>query len=62
MMLPRRSLRAICSVWIRAGATGFINGITIFDPNAAIPMHTHNCEESVLLLEGDAFRDRRRAV
>lgn len=41
----------------KVGATGFINGITIFEPNAAIPMHSHNCEESVLLLEGDAFAE-----
>jgi quercetin dioxygenase-like cupin family protein len=36
------------------GATGFINGITCFDPGAAIPFHSHNCEESVILLEGEA--------
>ena len=36
------------------GARGFINGITEFAPGAAIPMHSHNCEESVVLLEGEA--------
>lgn len=36
------------------GATAFINGITEFDPGCAVPLHYHNCEESVLLLEGDA--------
>lgn len=36
------------------GATGFINGITEFGPSAAIAFHSHNCEESVMLLEGDA--------
>ncbi|HZX88847.1 MAG TPA: cupin domain-containing protein [Reyranella sp.] len=41
----------------KVGATGFINGITIFEPNAAIPMHSHNCEESVMLLEGDALAE-----
>ena len=41
----------------KVGATGFINGITIFEPNAAIPMHSHNCEESVMLLEGNAFAE-----
>ena len=35
-------------------AAGFINGITTFEPGAAIPFHSHNCEESVLLLEGQA--------
>jgi quercetin dioxygenase-like cupin family protein len=36
------------------GATGFINGITIFDPGASVPLHSHNCEESVMVLEGRA--------
>lgn len=39
------------------GATGFINGITAFEPGVAIPFHSHNCEESVMLLEGDAMLD-----
>lgn len=39
------------------GAHGFINGITEFAPGAAIPFHSHNCEESVVLLEGDAMLD-----
>ena len=40
----------------RTGSTSFINGITIFEPGAAIPLHYHNCEESVLMLEGNAAR------
>lgn len=39
------------------GATAFINGITEFGPGAAIPFHYHNCEESVMLLQGDAMFD-----
>jgi quercetin dioxygenase-like cupin family protein len=39
------------------GATTFINGITEFGPGAEIPFHSHNCEESVVLLEGTAFLD-----
>lgn len=39
------------------GATSFINGITIFEPGAAIPFHCHNCEESVMLLDGDAVAE-----
>ncbi len=39
------------------GATGFINGITEFGPGVAIPFHSHNCEESVMLLEGHAYLD-----
>jgi quercetin dioxygenase-like cupin family protein len=39
------------------GATGFINGITEFGPGAAVDFHSHNCEESVVLLEGEAILD-----
>ena len=39
------------------GAKGFINGITSFDPGAVVPFHSHNCEESVVLLEGKAALD-----
>ena len=39
------------------GAAAFINGITSFAPGSAIPFHSHNCEESVMLLEGDAMLD-----
>jgi quercetin dioxygenase-like cupin family protein len=41
----------------KLGATGFINGITEFAPGAVIPFHSHNCEESVMLLEGEAMLD-----
>ncbi|TCT04580.1 cupin domain-containing protein [Aquabacter spiritensis] len=41
----------------RTGATSFINGITIFAPKAAIPLHSHNCDESVMLLEGRAIAE-----
>lgn len=30
-------------------------GITIFQPGTAIPLHTHNVEECVLVLEGQAL-------
>ena len=39
------------------GAQAFINGITSFAPGTAIPFHSHNCEESVMLLEGNAVLD-----
>jgi quercetin dioxygenase-like cupin family protein len=39
------------------GAGAFINGITAFAPGSAIAFHSHNCEESVLLLEGEAVLD-----
>ncbi|HTH98695.1 MAG TPA: cupin domain-containing protein [Stellaceae bacterium] len=41
----------------RTGSTSFINGITIFEPGASIPLHKHNCEESVLMLEGNAIAE-----
>ncbi|CAM5207475.1 hypothetical protein CDEF62S_05644 [Castellaniella defragrans] len=41
----------------RVGATGFVNGMTEFDVGAAIPFHSHNCEESVMLLQGEAVLD-----
>jgi quercetin dioxygenase-like cupin family protein len=47
--------RTVQLVTRKLGATGFINGITIFDPGASIPLHTHNCEESVVILEGHAI-------
>ena len=39
------------------GAQAFINGITSFAPGTRIPFYSHNCEESVMLLEGDAMLD-----
>ncbi|QVQ28293.1 cupin domain-containing protein [Achromobacter deleyi] len=49
--------RTIPLVTARLGATRFINGITEFGPAAQIPWHCHNCEESVMLLEGSAVFD-----
>jgi putative monooxygenase len=39
------------------GATAFLNGITTFDPGAAIGHHSHNCVESVMVIEGTAYVD-----
>lgn len=36
------------------GAAEFRNGITEFSPGASLPLHWHNCEESVLVLKGHA--------
>jgi quercetin dioxygenase-like cupin family protein len=46
--------RTIPLVTPRSGSRQMLNGITIFDPGAAIGEHFHNCEESVMVLEGDA--------
>jgi quercetin dioxygenase-like cupin family protein len=50
-------VRTIPLVTRAHGATAFINGITIFDPGAAVSLHCHNCEESVVILEGRAIVD-----
>jgi quercetin dioxygenase-like cupin family protein/quinol monooxygenase YgiN len=39
------------------GATTFLNGITAFEPGAAIAHHVHNVAESVVILQGDAVAD-----
>lgn len=49
--------RTVPLVTRACGATSFINGITEFDPGAKIGVHFHNCEESVLILEGDAIAE-----
>ena len=50
-------VRTIPLVTRAHGATTFLNGITIFDPGAAVSLHCHNCEESVVILEGHAIVD-----
>ena len=37
------------------GATGLISGFTTIPPNQGIPKHYHNCEETVLVIEGSAI-------
>ena len=46
--------RSIVLVTSAAGAKSMLNGITEIDPGAQIPLHFHNCEESVMVLEGTA--------
>ncbi|TIS96716.1 MAG: cupin domain-containing protein [Mesorhizobium sp.] len=41
----------------KCGSTSMINGITAFDPGAAIGLHKHNCEESVMVIEGQAIAE-----
>ena len=36
------------------GATSFLTGITEFEPGCSVPLHFHNCDESVTVLEGEA--------
>jgi putative monooxygenase len=37
------------------GAQVFLNGQTLFEGGAGIPLHFHNCPESVVILEGNAL-------
>jgi putative monooxygenase len=37
------------------GAQAFVSGITEFDPGASLPLHYHNCDESVTVLQGCAL-------
>ncbi len=39
------------------GTQSFTSGITTFPPGAAIRLHTHNVEEAVTILEGEAQVD-----
>ena len=39
------------------GTSSFITGYTSFGGGAEIPFHSHNCEESVVLMEGRAVLD-----
>jgi quercetin dioxygenase-like cupin family protein len=36
------------------GAREFLSGLTEFEPGASLPAHSHNCEESVVVIEGVA--------
>ncbi|HVU76630.1 MAG TPA: cupin domain-containing protein [Gaiellaceae bacterium] len=38
----------------RADQPPFTTGITEFAPGAALPLHHHNCDESVVVIEGAA--------
>src|SRR5687767_11389504 len=46
--------RTVQLVTAALGSKELLNGITSFQPGAAIPLHSHNCEESVIVLEGSA--------
>lgn len=42
----------------RATGTGVLSvGTATFDPGRYLPCHRHNCEEVIVILEGDAFVD-----
>ncbi|MBI2942421.1 MAG: cupin domain-containing protein [Chloroflexi bacterium] len=39
------------------GATGLTSGITRFPPGGQIALHYHNCDETVVILEGEAIAE-----
>lgn len=39
------------------GARTILNGFTSIPPGVMIPVHYHNCEESVLVVEGEAVAE-----
>ncbi|CAL9629503.1 MULTISPECIES: cupin domain-containing protein [unclassified Streptomyces] len=47
--------RTIPLVTKATGAEVFLTGQTLFDGGAGIALHTHNCPESVTILEGNAI-------
>ncbi len=40
-------------VTAKVGSRQMLNGVTVIDPGSAVPLHIHNCEESVLVLSGN---------
>lgn len=38
----------------RLPGAGFTSGLTSFPPGRSAPLHSHNCGEQVIVLEGDA--------
>jgi quercetin dioxygenase-like cupin family protein len=51
----RRGTRAetIPLVGPEQGSEMMINGVSAFEPGTAIPLHTHNCDEIVVVIEGE---------
>lgn len=39
------------------GTDSFVTGYTSFAPGVEIPFHRHDCQESVVIIEGDAILD-----
>jgi putative monooxygenase len=49
--------RTIPLVNALVGSERTLSGITEFDPGAAIALHYHNCEETVVLLSGEGVAE-----
>jgi len=50
-------------IWIKklavpeTGTESISVGMATFDPGASLPCHIHGCEESITIIEGEAFVD-----
>jgi len=50
-------------IWVKklavpeTGTESISVGVATFDPGVSLPCHIHNCEESITIIEGDAFVD-----
>lgn len=49
--------RTIPLVTRGTGSKQMLTGMTMIGPGSAIPMHFHDCEETVLVLEGEGFAE-----
>jgi len=49
--------RTIPLINVLVGSEKTLSGITEFDPGAAIALHYHNCEETVVLLSGEGIAE-----
>jgi putative monooxygenase len=47
-------IRTVPMVTSAVGSRQMLNGFTTLEPGAAVPLHIHNCEESVLVYAGRA--------
>ncbi|MFC3053210.1 cupin domain-containing protein [Kordiimonas pumila] len=45
-------IRTTPLVTAKVGSEQMLNGLTVLAPEAAVPLHIHNCEESVLVVSG----------
>jgi mannose-6-phosphate isomerase-like protein (cupin superfamily) len=57
-----RGVRTAHLVTAAVARAGFATGITEFAPGAALGLHFHDCDESVLVLEGTARFETRDAT
>ena len=55
-------MRTVYLVTVAAGATEFLSGITEFARGASLPFHSHNCQESVVVIEGKASFEADRVL